>query len=143
LVKSDPWLSKFDLSHSTMHLPLLSNVLPKYLIYRSVVRVVTKSLRNISVLGTEDKMVQGTPFWSAWSRFKQTAADRNRIDKEMEVGNVGRMICSNKNVCLQYIFFRHPSSCVPSVSQSRCKGYIYALQWMQTELVLLDFVPNL
>ncbi|KIM82784.1 hypothetical protein PILCRDRAFT_456325 [Piloderma croceum F 1598] len=96
LVKSDPWLSKFDAAHSTMHLPLLSNVLPKYLIYRSVVRRVTKSLRNISMLGDEQKMVQGTLYWSAWSQFKQTAAERSRIDKEMEIGSAGRMLCSNK-----------------------------------------------
>jgi hypothetical protein len=105
LVKSDPWLSKFDAAHSTMHLPLLANVLPKYLIYRSVVRRVTKSLRNISMLGDEQKMVQGTSYWSAWSQFKQTAAERSRIDKEMEIGNAGRMLCSNKKVCLLYYPF--------------------------------------
>jgi hypothetical protein len=105
LVKSDPWLSKFDAAHSTMHLPLLSNVLPKYLIYRSVVRRVTKSLRNISMLGDEQKMVQGTLYWSAWSQFKQTAAERSRIDKEMEIGSAGRMLCSNKKVCLLYYLF--------------------------------------
>ena len=102
LVKSDAWLSKIEMSQMTILLPLLSNVLPKYLIYRSIVRAVTKSLRNISALGTEGKMDQGAPLWLAWLRFKQVAADRSRIDKEMEIGNAGRMICSNKNVCLRY-----------------------------------------
>jgi hypothetical protein len=105
LVKSDPWLSKFDKSHSTMHLPLLESVLPKYLIYRSVVRMVTKSLKSIDVLGTEEKMVRGTPFWLAWLLFKETAANRSRIDKDMEIGNVGRMMCGNLKVSVYILSF--------------------------------------
>ncbi|TFK75555.1 hypothetical protein BDN72DRAFT_444114 [Pluteus cervinus] len=82
LLRSGIWLSQMNPALVTGFLVPLTEILPKYLLYVSVLKVVARWLRRIRIQGVEAKVTQHGPLWDAWTEFKFLAEERFKIQSE-------------------------------------------------------------
>jgi hypothetical protein len=58
---------------------LLRNIIAPYLVYRSVLRQVAKSVKKAKALNLDSRMRKSGPLWDAWLLFKQLVEERMEI----------------------------------------------------------------
>lgn len=109
----------------------LTEILPKYLVYRSVCRAVARSFRNIDKERLEEGMTRIGPLWEAWSKFKALAEERLAFHAPDE-GQSTHYVCGNKQVRINAL-------CVPQ----RCSSFNSAIKltW-QTVSTGVEDVPG-
>lgn len=98
ILRSGPWIPHMDPALVKHFLLPLTSILPKYLMYVSVLRAVSRALRKVRSLGLEAKLVQRGAIWDAWSTFKYLAEERLEIlsqSKDLQT----RQVCHNDKVC--------------------------------------------
>ncbi len=110
LLRSGIWLSQMNPALVTGFLVPLTEILPKYLLYVSVLKVVARWLRRIRVQGVEAKVTQHGPLWDAWTEFKFLAEERFKIQSESNDPQDKFQVCYSNSVSL---FFLSPSAAVP------------------------------
>lgn len=82
------------LTGNTVHiLALLSEILPRYLIYGSVIRAVGRELRKVERLRLEEPMKRTGDLWKYWVAFKAMATQLIRLLNDMIYRT-----CNNKQV---------------------------------------------
>lgn len=69
-----------------------------YLVYRSVLRVVSRSLQKIESQQLEANLNQGDKFWSTWKQFKEVAKSRLQLKAERDENSPNYGICENVTV---------------------------------------------
>ena len=81
LVRCEPWLQYMDGDPAQFLYPFLHKLLPNYMVYRSVLCVIEKSLAKIQQLGLDGGKSRGyeTPLWKAWEAFVQLAESRLEV----------------------------------------------------------------
>lgn len=76
MLQSGQWLSLRDHRDLVKRLvDFLSKLWPKYLVFRSVLRAVRKSIRKVKKLGLTTAATAG-PLWDAWRGFQELAEER-------------------------------------------------------------------
>lgn len=76
----------------------LTSILPKYLLYVSVLKVVARSLRRVRSTGVEGKMPAQGQLWDAWTRFKTLAEERLALQSQSSDTYDKHQICHMNTV---------------------------------------------
>ncbi|KAF8655013.1 hypothetical protein AX16_003284 [Volvariella volvacea WC 439] len=76
MLRCGPWLAQMNPSMVTQFLLPLTAILPKYLLYPSILKIVSRALRRVRSLGVESRIAQPSALWDAWKRFKTLAEER-------------------------------------------------------------------
>ncbi|KII85468.1 hypothetical protein PLICRDRAFT_317343 [Plicaturopsis crispa FD-325 SS-3] len=75
---------------------LIGDILPKYLVYLSVIRIASRSLKKIDSLGLEQKTKRDARFQADWESFRHLVHDRSRLKGSLGKSAVDtRMKCEN------------------------------------------------
>lgn len=101
LLQTGPWTRLEDQSLAGYTLGLISDVIPRYMLYRLVLRALAKSFEDIRALGLEAKMAKSGRLWETWSRFKALFEERWEIQMGLEeFFSKSHKSCHNKEVRL-------------------------------------------
>jgi len=76
---------------------ILGDVIPQYLVYRSVLRAVARSLKNIRRIGLEGLVPENGPFRDSWSTLNELANERLGIKAHYDK-DPSLVICGNPPV---------------------------------------------
>ncbi|KAH7928362.1 hypothetical protein BV22DRAFT_1126643 [Leucogyrophana mollusca] len=95
LLKASRWLPRSLLPQHEVYLCLLTEILPKYLVYISIIRAVTKAIAVVEHLGLEDSLDRASDLWKAWASFKDYASSRVEAKDGLE-RSLMEVFCSNK-----------------------------------------------
>jgi hypothetical protein len=102
LLGSSRWFSHDNLTGSegslqTYCCDLMSGILPHYLVYRSVLRTVSRSLKKIKALDLEAQVSRESPLWKLWVQFRGIATERLMIKSAVKSSPIAS--CDNPGVC--------------------------------------------
>ncbi|KIJ64794.1 hypothetical protein HYDPIDRAFT_187668, partial [Hydnomerulius pinastri MD-312] len=95
LLAASKWLPRSLASTHKEYFLLLSDVIPKYLIYVTVIRAVRKAITVIDGLRLEDNLDKAGDIWKAWCDFKSCVASRLEAKESYDRSTMG-VLCSNK-----------------------------------------------
>lgn len=104
LLKANIWLE--HIGDFTQLLDILARVLPKYLTYLSVLRIVALELRKVERLHLENRMQKTGLIWHAWTAFKRSAEHRILI-ANTSTNYSPRRVCYNRQVFTSLWFSIH------------------------------------
>jgi hypothetical protein len=81
----------------TLCAKILEEIIPGYLAYRSVLRVVGRAMKKVRSNGLEERLRRGGHIWKAWMVFKGVTEERLAFKDKWD-GAMARMPCSNPEV---------------------------------------------
>lgn len=93
LLKSEPWAEHLR----DPYMDILSNILPKYLVHRSVLLAASRALARVRDLQLEEKISHTGLLWIKWSQFRDLIDEGMLILRDVS-SSPDRMGCSNKKV---------------------------------------------
>ncbi|KDQ65070.1 hypothetical protein JAAARDRAFT_52985 [Jaapia argillacea MUCL 33604] len=81
LISSQGWavLREEEFYVHDAHIKILQVILPSYLVFRSLLPIISRSIRRIGASGVEDLMRPDHPLYAAWRTFKELFSQRMAI----------------------------------------------------------------
>jgi hypothetical protein len=110
-------------------LKILTDILPGYLIYHSVLRAVERSMEKIKAQNLTS-LSDGTVFWKAWSRFIALAEERLILKLEFDKCDLQNVACNNTSVRSDSAHYVHALVDFGTVYRSRFWNGIQVVRWM-------------
>ncbi|KII87049.1 hypothetical protein PLICRDRAFT_243254 [Plicaturopsis crispa FD-325 SS-3] len=104
LLRSARWMSSQNTgdAHVEFLINFFSEVLPKYLVFRSVLRAVRKSISQVKKLGLTTAASTG-PLWDAWKAFQKLAEERLALlDAWDQEGGRSVLQACSRSQCVKY-----------------------------------------
>lgn len=98
MLRSGVWLAHMNPVLVKAFLIPLTEVIPKYLVYLSVLKGVVRTLRRIRMMGIESKVQQQGLLWDAWIKFKSLVDDRCRIQHQLPDSQDKYQTCHSNTV---------------------------------------------
>lgn len=108
-VDSSPHYSKLEPEDREMILEIFSQVVPKYLVYRSVILAVDGAMAKVEKSAWRDR-ISDTAASKPWFNFRRLAHERLLVTHQAEATKGKALICDNVKVCqieLPYRFLAH------------------------------------
>jgi hypothetical protein len=97
LLKSKPWVEHLK----DPYMDILSDILSKYLIHRSVLLAASRALARVCDLQLEAKVSHTGPLWIKWSQFRDLVDEGMLMLRDVSL-SPDSMGCSNKKVRIDF-----------------------------------------
>lgn len=93
IMSCEPWLEQLH----PRRINILSETLPKYLIYRSVLKAASRAITKVRDLELMARISEGGQLWKSWLQFEQLVEEGLSLMRSVCPDDI-QMICNNRTV---------------------------------------------